>query len=133
MEPPFYRSMIGLSAQPGQNFTPSQPDRDRPLYLQPPRLHGALQSQHLHSGPGRPAQGRAELRMGGVVGLHPVHSLHLDDKAHPRLIARLTGRDQLLQVLQPPEGRGVGEAGHAGLLQGDPLHLPKAPAQAAPF
>ena len=39
------------------------------------------------------------------------------------------GQNQLLQVLHPPEGGGIGEAGRAVLLQGDPLHLPEAPAE----
>ena len=78
--------------------------------------------------PGGPAEGLAKLRVGTVVGLHPPHIPHLDHKAHRRLIAGLLGRHQLLQVLHPPEGGGVGEADHPVLLQGDPLHLHKAPA-----
>ena len=97
------------------------------LRRQSVRGDGAAQGEHLHPSLGSPAEGLAELGVGGVVGRYIFGTGELDDETQGGLIPRLTGGDQLLQVLHPPQGGGVGEADHAVLLQSDPLHLHKAP------
>ena len=77
-----------------------QPHRHKLLRRQSVRGDGAAQGEYLHPGGGGPAEGLAELGVGGVVGRYIFGTGELDDETQGGLIPRLTGGDQPFSMAQ---------------------------------
>ena len=85
-----------------------------------------VQGQDLYSGPGGFGQGQAEIPVLIPGRLKISHIAHLDNEHGIALVSLCQSPLKPVEVLDPSQGGGVGEADHPVFLQGDALHLRQA-------